>query len=83
MTDGYGNSRVVKFDRNGNFIKSWGTYGSGPGEFMLPHSVVIEKNDRVYVGDRENARIQIFDTHGHFSPIAISDHRQVRVAASR
>ena len=60
------NSRVVKFDRNGNFIKSWGTYGSGPGEFMLPHSVVIDKNDRVYVGDRENARIQIFDTDGRF-----------------
>lgn len=66
VTDGYGNSRVVKFDRNGNFIKAWGTYGTGPGEFMLPHSVVIDKNDRVYVGDRENARIQIFDTDGHF-----------------
>ena len=66
VTDGYGNSRVVKFDRNGNFIKTWGIYGSGPGEFMLPHSVVIDKNDRVYVGDRENARIQIFDTDGRF-----------------
>ena len=66
VTDGYGNSRVVKFDRNGNFIKTWGTYGTGPGEFMLPHSVVIDKNDRVYVGDRENARIQIFDTDGHY-----------------
>ena len=66
VTDGYGNSRVVKFDRNGNFLKTWGTYGSGPGEFMLPHSVVIDKNDRVYVGDRENARIQIFDTDGRF-----------------
>ena len=66
VTDGYGNSRVVKFDRNGNFIKAWGTYGTGPGEFMLPHSVVIDKNDRVYVGDRENARIQIFDADGHF-----------------
>jgi 6-bladed beta-propeller len=66
VTDGYGNSRVVRFDRYGKFIKTWGTYGSGPGEFMLPHSVVIDKNDRVYVGDRENARIQIFDTDGHF-----------------
>jgi DNA-binding beta-propeller fold protein YncE len=50
VTDGYGNSRVVKFDRNGNFIKAWGSYGSAPGEFMLPHSVVIDKNDHVYVG---------------------------------
>ena len=66
VTDGYGNSRVMKFDRYGNFLKSWGTYGSGPGEFMLPHSVVIDKNERVYVGDRENARIQIFDLEGKF-----------------
>ena len=66
VADGYGNSRVVKFDHNGNYIKAWGTYGSGPGEFMLPHSVVIDRNDRVYVGDRENARIQIFDTEGSF-----------------
>jgi DNA-binding beta-propeller fold protein YncE len=66
VADGYGNSRVVKFDHNGNYIKAWGTYGSGPGEFMLPHSVVIDRNERVYVGDRENARIQIFDTEGSF-----------------
>jgi hypothetical protein len=62
----YGNSRVGKFDRNGNFLMAWGTYGSSPGEFMLPHSVVIDKNDHVYIGDRENARIQIFDTNGRF-----------------
>jgi DNA-binding beta-propeller fold protein YncE len=66
VTDGYGNSRVVKFDHNGNFLKSWGRFGSGEGEFMLPHSVVIDKSDRVYIGDRENARIQIFDTEGRF-----------------
>lgn len=66
VADGYGNSRVVKFDRDGNFVKTWGSYGSGPGQFILPHSVVVDKNDRVYVGDRENARIQIFDADGHF-----------------
>jgi DNA-binding beta-propeller fold protein YncE len=66
VTDGYGSSRVVKFDRNGNFIKNWGTYGSGTSEFMLAHFVVIDRNDRVYVGDRENARIQIFNTDGRF-----------------
>ena len=66
VADGYGNSRVVKFDRAGNFIKTWGHYGSGPGEFMLPHSVVVDKVGRVYVGDRENARIQIFDSEGRF-----------------
>jgi len=66
ITDGYGNSRVMKFDRDGNFIKSWGKYGNGAGEFNLPHSVVVDKEDRVYVGDRENARIEIFDANGKF-----------------
>jgi|HubBroStandDraft_6_1064221.scaffolds.fasta_scaffold286250_2 DNA-binding beta-propeller fold protein YncE len=66
VTDGYGNSRVMKFDRDGNFIKAWGRFGTAPGEFDLPHSVVVDKEDRVYVGDRENARIQIFDADGNF-----------------
>jgi DNA-binding beta-propeller fold protein YncE len=66
VADGYGNSRIVKFDRNGNFVRAWGRYGSGAGEFSLPHSVVVDKAGRVYVGDRENARIQIFDSDGHF-----------------
>jgi DNA-binding beta-propeller fold protein YncE len=66
VADGYGNSRIVKFDRDGNFLKAWGTYGSAAGQFMLPHSVVVDREDRVYVGDRENARIQIFDADGAF-----------------
>jgi len=66
VTDGYGNSRVVKFDREGRFIKAWGRYGSGAGEFILPHSIVIDAEGRVYVGDRENMRIQIFDLEGKY-----------------
>ncbi len=66
VADGYGNSRVVKFDRNGNYIKSWGKYGKGDGEFDLPHTVAVDKEGRVYVGDRENQRIQIFDGDGTF-----------------
>ncbi len=66
VADGYGNSRVVKFDRDGKFIKAWGRYGTGPGEFNLPHSVVVDRAGRVYVGDRENKRIQIFDADGNF-----------------
>jgi DNA-binding beta-propeller fold protein YncE len=66
VSDGYGNSRVMKFDRDGNLIKAWGKYGTGPGEFNLPHSVVVDKEGRVYVGDRENARIEIFDADGNF-----------------
>jgi hypothetical protein len=66
VSDGYGNSRVVKFDRDGKFLKSWGRYGTGPGEFNLPHSVVVDKSGHVYVGDRENRRIQIFDADGTY-----------------
>lgn len=66
ISDGYGNARVMKFDRSGRFMKSWGSYGSKPGEFDLPHTILIDKEDRVYVGDRENMRIQIFDNEGKF-----------------
>jgi DNA-binding beta-propeller fold protein YncE len=66
VADGYGNSRIVKFDRDGNYIKAWGKYGSGIGEFNLPHTVAVDKEERVYVGDRENQRIQIFDSEGNF-----------------
>ena len=66
VSDGYGNSRVVKFDRDGNFLKAWGKYGTGPGEFNLPHSIAVDKQGNVYVGDRENQRIQIFDAEGNF-----------------
>lgn len=66
VSDGYGNSRVMKFDRTGRFLKSWGSYGSGPGQFDLPHTILIDKDERVYVGDRENKRIEIFDAQGKF-----------------
>jgi DNA-binding beta-propeller fold protein YncE len=66
VSDGYGNSRVVKFDREGKFLKAWGKYGTGPGEFNLPHSVAVDAAGNVYVGDRENKRIQIFDGDGNF-----------------
>lgn len=66
VADGYGNSRVVKFDRDGNYIKSWGKFGSAAGEFNLPHTIAVDGEGRVYVGDRENQRIQIFDADGKF-----------------
>ncbi len=64
VTDGYGNSRVMKFTKAGTFLRTWGRKGIGPGEFNTPHSVVVDKRGRVYVGDRENNRIQIFDSDG-------------------
>jgi len=58
------NNRVVKFDRNGKFIKEWGRKGSGPGEFSEPHTIAMDSRGRLFVGDRENNRIQIFDQDG-------------------
>jgi len=92
VTDGYGNSRVMKFDRNGKFISQWGTRGTNSGEFHLPHSIVIDSKQRVIVGDRENDRIQVFDLNGQlleiwpgFAPygIALDSSQQVFVADGR
>jgi NHL repeat len=61
VTDGYGNSRVVKYDKNGRFIKSAGSKGSAPGQLNLPHTMAMDAKGNVYVGDRSNSRIQVFD----------------------
>ena len=66
VSDGYGNSRVVKFDRTGKFLTAWGTKGSGPGQFNLPHAVRLDAKGNVYVADRENDRIQVFTADGQF-----------------
>lgn len=66
ISDGYINSRVAKYDSDGDWVESWGERGSEPGQFRLPHSIAIDKDDNVYVGDRSNARIQVFDTAGNF-----------------
>ena len=66
VTDGYSNSRVMKFDKNGNFLTAWGTKGTGPGQFQIPHSVAVDRAGRVFVADRSNHRIQIFDQNGKF-----------------
>lgn len=66
VADGYGNSRVVKFNKAGKFLIAWGEKGTGPGEFNLPHAVQVDAEGRVYVGDRENDRIQVFDADGKF-----------------
>ena len=60
VSDGYGNSRVVKYDKNGRFIASVGSKGSEPGQFNLPHTLAVDARCNVYVGDRSNRRIQVF-----------------------
>jgi sugar lactone lactonase YvrE len=66
VCDGYGNARVHKFAPDGTLLFSWGEQGRAPGQFRLPHSVRVDKQDRVWVADRENHRIQIFDDKGEF-----------------
>lgn len=66
VSDGYGNTRVLKFSPSGALITSWGKPGKGPGEFNLPHSIVVDRQGRILVGDRENNRVQIFDETGKF-----------------
>ncbi len=66
ISDGYINSRVAKIDKDGNWIKSWGEPGDGPGQFNTPHSIAVDAQGRVYVADRGNRRIQVFDGEGNF-----------------
>ena len=66
ISDGYINSRVAKVDRNGNWIKSWGNRGSKPGEFNTPHSIAADAKGNIYVADRGNRRVQVFDGEGTF-----------------
>ena len=66
VSDGYGNSRVAKFDKNGRFIKTWGSRGTAQGQFNTPHSIATDAEGNVYVGDRGNKRLQVFDNNGTF-----------------
>jgi hypothetical protein len=66
ISDGYINSRVAKIDKDGNWVKSFGEPGSGPGQFNTPHSIAVDAEDHIYVADRGNRRIQVFDSEGKF-----------------
>jgi hypothetical protein len=66
ISDGYINSRVAKVDKNGNWLKSWGEPGDQPGQFSTPHSIAADAQGNIYVADRGNRRIQVFDSDGKF-----------------
>ena len=74
VTDGYGNQRVVKFSKDGKFIKAWGKKGTGPGEFRIPHGIAQDKSGRIIIADRcglgatgcKDGRLQVFDTDGKY-----------------
>jgi DNA-binding beta-propeller fold protein YncE len=71
ISDGYVNSRVAKFDKHGNWIKSWGMRGTEPGQLRLPHSLQVDHQGNVYVADRSNRRIQVFDSDGNLLRIIL------------
>ncbi len=69
VADGHGrntNARIVKFSKDGKFIKTWGRKGSSPGEFDIPHALAMDSRGRLFVADRQNNRIQIFDQDGNY-----------------
>jgi len=66
ISDGYGNARVHRFNPEGELLLSWGEPGAKKGQFRLPHNIWIDKKDRVWIPDRENHRVQIFDIEGTF-----------------
>jgi len=92
VSDGYGNNRVKKYSSQGKLIKTWGQKGKEPGEFHLPHAIIVDSSHCVLVGDRENNRIQVFDREGSllavwpgFAPygIAFSPEGHLYVATGR
>lgn len=68
VADGYNHSRIVRFTKDGRFESEWGTRGSGDGELRTPHSLCVDADGRVYVADRENARVSVFERDG--TPLA-------------
>ena len=66
ISDGYINSRIAKIDKDGNWVKSWGEPGTGPGQLNTPHSIATDDAGNVYVADRGNGRIQVFDSAGRY-----------------
>jgi sugar lactone lactonase YvrE len=92
VTDGYGNNRIVHFDKAGQFVAAWGSVGTEPGQISLPHSIAVDSRGRLYVADRNNARIQVFDQTGRWLDewrdlmvpwhIAITDRDEIYVCGS-
>jgi hypothetical protein len=66
ISDGYANARILEYTTGGRKVREWGSAGSGPGQFQLPHSIIVDENNILYAADRENGRIEKFDLDGKF-----------------
>ena len=75
VADGYGNSCVHKYDPNGKLLFSWGEAGTDPGQFNIVHNICTDKEGYVYVADRENHRVQVFDRNGKYETAWSNVHR--------
>ncbi len=75
ISDGYANARVHKYTPEGTLVKSWGEPGIDPGQFMIPHNIAIDRDENLYVADREAHRVQVFDTEGRLQAIWQNVHR--------
>ena len=73
ISDGYINSRIAKYDKNGVWVKQWGEFGNKEGEFNTPHSIAADAKGNIYVADRGNRRIQVFDSDGNFLRVITID----------
>jgi DNA-binding beta-propeller fold protein YncE len=83
ISDGYGNSRVHKYDPKGRHLLSWGEPGTDPGCFNLPHNIATDAEGQVYVADRENHRVQVFDGKGKYLTQINNLHRPCGLYAQR
>lgn len=83
VTDGYGNARVHKFSPDGRHLLSWGDFGIGPGEFNIPHNICTDRDGLVYVADRENHRVQVFDGEGRYRTQWGGLHRPCALCGNR
>jgi DNA-binding beta-propeller fold protein YncE len=83
VSDGYGNSRVHKYDPRGRHLFSWGEPGTDPGCFNIPHNIATDAQGLVYVADRENSRVQIFDERGRYLDQLKNLHRPCGLFADR
>jgi hypothetical protein len=75
ISDGYGNARIHKFTADGKWVSAWGEPGTDPGKFNIPHNICCDKDGWVYVADRENHRVQVFDGNGRFETQWVNMHR--------